>query len=133
MAHIGRLAGAIIVESEGNYYLLGDTKEPCDFQQYGFTAPDKERLVTEIPFIKLEGKLVGDFPTPNLQVPLEGEPLLKKLVTTFLIYRNGSVSERLWGLVLESSDLSQPSIPAPWLATMPDDIWDVVRDTLLRC
>ena len=133
MARIGRLAGAIIVESEDHYFLVGDTKEPCDFPKHGFATPDKERLVTEIPFIPLEGNLNGEFPAPYLQVPLEGEVLLKKLVTTFLIYRNGSISERLWGLVLESSDLSQPAVDASWLATLPEDIWDVVRDTLLRC
>ena len=31
MARVGRLAGAILVESEKNYFLVGDLKQPCDF------------------------------------------------------------------------------------------------------
>ena len=76
---------------------------------------------------------VGHSCGPFLDVPLEGDQLLKKCVSTFIIYRNGSVSERLWGLIMETADPSLEVNQIPWLATLPDDIWDIVRDSLLRC
>ena len=39
MARVGRLSGAILAESEGAYFLVGDLKEPCDFSARGFEAP----------------------------------------------------------------------------------------------
>jgi hypothetical protein len=39
MARVGRLAGAILAETEGRYFLIGNTKEPCDFRSEGFEQP----------------------------------------------------------------------------------------------
>ncbi len=39
MARVGRLAGAILAETGGEFFLVGNTKEPCDFEAAGFEAP----------------------------------------------------------------------------------------------
>jgi len=135
MAMVSRLGGAILASTNGVYYLVGDLKEPLAFEQFGFERPE-ERDVRAQPYLKL--KVLGEVkePKPVFVMSLEEEELAKKLVSSFMIYRNGSISERLWDLSWESS---QPSVEradvkdAEWLKVMPNDIWDVVRDTVLRC
>ena len=39
MARVGRLAGALLAETEGRYFLVGNTKEPCDFRALGVEPP----------------------------------------------------------------------------------------------
>ena len=39
MARVGRLAGAILAESHGHYFLVGNTKAPCDWRKAGFEPP----------------------------------------------------------------------------------------------
>jgi hypothetical protein len=58
----------------------------------------------------------------------------------FVIARTGSVSERLWRLVIgERDELDGPPaappevVPARWLGELPPAIWQIVRDTVLRC
>ncbi len=135
MAKISRLGGAVLAATEGTYYLVGDLKGPLEFASHGFEKPE-ERDVCAEPYIKL--KVIGEVkePRPVFTMPLEGEALAKKLVRSFMIYRNGSVSERLWELSFDSSESAadQPTLKeAQWLALMPDDIWDIIRDNLLRC
>jgi hypothetical protein len=55
-----------------------------------------------------------------------------------VIERNGSVSERLWRLVLaggdpDAEDEPRERIDARWLGEMPSPIWRMIRDTVLRC
>lgn len=135
MAIISRLGGAILAKTEGQYFLVGDLKEPLDFAKQGFAKPE-ERDVKEIPFVVLE--TISDVQEPKavFSMDLEGVALAKKLASSFVIWRNGSVSERLWGLVEESSPKAKALITvkdANWLAITPDDIWDIVRDSVLRC
>jgi hypothetical protein len=104
MARVGRLAGALVAESDGRYFLVGDTKEPCAWQG--------EPIAIDAPY---------------LDVPVEGDALARLLAARFVIERNGSVSERLWRLVTEHG------ADARWLAEIPDDVWRIVRDTVLRC
>ncbi len=134
MARVGRLAGALLLESEGAYYLVGNTKEPCDWPAAGFEAPAE---IGARPFVKLGQRAPVALATPCLVVDVEGEEAARRLVQRFVIARNGSVSERLWRLVLDPSgafDDPEPSeVDARWLLAMPDPIWTVVRDTVLRC
>jgi hypothetical protein len=44
------------------------------------------------------------------------------------ITRNDSVSERLWRLIT-----SDGNTRAEWLIAMPTAVWEIVRDTVLRC
>jgi hypothetical protein len=119
MARVGRLAGAILAETRGEYFLVGHTKVPCDWTAAGFERPAQ----TEERWIRLAGR--GELSPPILEIDIEGEPLAELLVRLFVIERTGSVSERLWRLV-ESS-------PARWLGEIPPHVWQVVRDAVLRC
>ena len=46
-----------------------------------------------------------------------------------VIARNGSVTERLWRLVTHEGAHRAPS----WLFDVPAHVWEIVRDTVLRC
>jgi hypothetical protein len=139
MARAGRLAGAILAESGEQYFLVGLTKEPCDFDKAGFATP--EALPSASPwFVPLERRNEGPvaLPPPTLELPVEGETLARVLSQRFVIERNGSVSERLWRLVLiggdrESEDEVPESVDARWLGEMPPPFWQIIRDTVLRC
>jgi hypothetical protein len=136
MARVGRLAGALLAESEGRYYLVGNTKRPCDFAANGFLKPELIDALKR-PFVELTVQSEVRFAPPWLALDLEGEPLAQLLAERFLIARNGSVSDRLWRLVTgqedEDDDLTVEQVDARWLAEMPKRVWDVVRDTVLRC
>lgn len=133
MARIGRLAGAILAETKGEYFLIGNLKEPCDFARAGFEPPG-EIDALKTPYRRLTSR--GDANDPRLTgqcllMELEGEELAQRLAACFVIQRNGSISERLWRLVTQGSD--QPVIQARWLAEMPSAIWQIVQDAVLRC
>ncbi len=136
MARVGRLAGALLAETEGRYYLIGNTKEPCDFRAHGIEPP-LEIDALKHPFLMLSvAKSVALGPT-CLALALEGEALADRLAACFVIGRTGSVSERLWRLVTgtDEGDEKPPAgvIDARWLGEMPLSVWRVVQDTVLRC
>ena len=39
MSLVTRLSGAILAESNGEYFLIGNTKSPCDWAAAGFEPP----------------------------------------------------------------------------------------------
>ena len=134
MAHIGRLAGAILVSTEGRHYLIGDCKVPCDFEAEGFMPPVADRNVLEQPYVAIEALRPVVFRDAVCLSQIEGERLAQRLVDSFLIFRNGSVSERLWRLVLaQSKKDAEGYYDVNWLMMMPHGIWDIVRDQVLRC
>jgi hypothetical protein len=49
-----------------------------------------------------------------------------------VVINTGLVSERLWRLVAEGHDGRSP-IAARWLGDLPDPVWSIVRDAVLRC
>jgi len=135
MARVGRLAGALLAETRGEFYLVGNTKVPCDFVAAGFERPievDGRR-----PFVRLSRCRPADIDQPQIALDIEGDALPRLLANAFLIERTGSVSERLWRLVLGGSeDEAGPSagvVDARWLGDIPQPIWRIVRDTVLRC
>jgi hypothetical protein len=136
MGRAYRLAGAIVAETRGEYFLVGNTKEPCDFPAHGFELP-VEIDAMKRPFLRLsragDVRLAGAF----LELDQEGERLAGALADRFVIDRTGSVSERLWRLVVGSGDpdAETPSgaVDARWLGAMPPAVWKVVRDSVLRC
>jgi hypothetical protein len=136
MARVGRLAGAILVETQGQYFLVGNLKEPCKFESHGFEAPAELDAMKQ-PYVRLSASRKISMAGPHLIVKLEGEALPRLLAGRFLIERNGSVSDRLWRLVMNPDDAeaAPPSagIECQWLAEMPGEIWQIVRDTVLRC
>ncbi len=128
MALVGRLAGAILAETEGQYFLVGNPKEPCDFVAVGFEPPGVINAM-ERPFIRLSALRPVQVAHPYLTMDIEGETLARMLVDRFVIQRNGSVSERLWRLVTGS----RQEIDARWLGEIPTEIWHIVRETVLKC
>lgn len=135
MARVGRLAGAIIAETRGEVYLVGNTKVPCDFAAAGF-EPSPAIDARARPYIRLSPCRAIDITPPVLALDVEGEPLAQLLASTFVIERTGSISERLWRLVIgadEDGDAPAPVVSANWLGEMPAPIWQIVRETVLRC
>ena len=58
------------------------------------------------------------------------------LAKRLLIQRNGSVSERLWRLVTGESDESVAAVSeteATWLVQMPEAVWNIIRENVLKC
>lgn len=136
MARVGRLAGAILAETEGQFFLVGNPKEPCDFPAVGFEPPGEINAL-ERPYIRLSPCRSIEVPQPNLTIHVEGEALATLLVDRFVISRNGSVSDRLWRLVIDpkGEDRVVPTgnIEARWLGEIPTEVWHIVRETVLRC
>ena|SRR6185312_17376058 len=139
MAQIARMDGAILAHTGSHYYLVGDLKRPCDFKAHGFEPPSQQIDAVARPYIELvhiahTGPVV--LGTPNIFVPLEGEALPKLLAARLLIDRNGSVSDRLWRLILGETD-ENPRVPetqdAHWFTETPERVWNIVRESVLRC
>lgn len=136
MARVGRIAGAILAETEGRYFLIGNTKEPCDFRLAGFEPPAEIDAVKQA-YVGLAVAGAVRMQPPWLTLGLEGEGLARLLARRFLIERNGSVSDRLWRLVVgvdeEGEAPEAEELDAQWLVEVPDRIWEIVRDSVLRC
>ncbi len=134
MARVGRLAGAILVESAGDYWLVGNPKEPCDWAAQGFETPP-EIDAARRPWIGLQRAGQVTLREPHLVIDADGEALAPEIAKRLLIERNGSVSERLWRLVVGIEDGREPpgAVPAQWLVEVPESVWRVVRDGVLRC
>jgi hypothetical protein len=163
MARVGRLAGALLAETGGAYYLVGNPKVPCDWRACGFEPPGeldaRVRPVVRLAPVATPALAAASKPSlgmpkpslgmskpslgmPQLSLEVEGEALARLLVDTFVIPRTGSVSERLWRLVLGETDEDSAEdgdhplravVPARWLGELPPAIWNIVRDTVLRC
>ncbi len=136
MALVGRLAGAILAETGGQFFLVGNPKEPCDFAAAGFEPPGVIDAM-ERPFIRLSPLRPVQVPQPYLTMTVEGEALARLLVDRFVIQRNGSVSNRLWRLVIDPKQEHRVppvgTIDARWLGEVPAEIWRIVRETVLKC
>jgi hypothetical protein len=140
-AHVSRLAGAILLENASRFFLIGNTKEPCDWLQSGFNQPTEIDPMKNA-FIELKpvGNRRAEAALPSISMSPNGhspEALAKVMASRFLIQRNGSVSERLWRVVTGESDEAElapeTKIDATWLVEMPDGVWQVVRDAVLKC
>ena len=137
MARVGRLAGAILAESGTDFFLIGDTKRPCDWRAAGFEPPGEVGGKAR-PFTRLVPVGPVTMAGPWLALPIEGEPLARTLAARFLIERNGSVSDRLWRLVLgvdpeADGPPADAVVDAGWLGEVPPHIWNIVRQTVLKC
>jgi hypothetical protein len=138
MSRVGRLAGALLAETEGSYFLVGNLKRPCDFAAAGFVKPLAEIDALARPYVQLA--LSGPLAVtgPWLVLGLEGESLVRALAARLLIERNGAVSDRLWRLILSPDPDADPLPPgavidARWLGEMPAHLWRIVRETVFKC
>jgi hypothetical protein len=136
VARVGRLAGAILAETQDQYFLVGNLKEPCKFESHGFETP-AELDAMKHRYVRLSALREVSMAGPHLLLDFEGEALARLLAERFLIERNGSVSDRLWRLVTNADDPEEvpqsSDIKCQWLAEIPGEIWQIVRDTVLRC
>jgi hypothetical protein len=135
MARVGRLAGAILAETGGDHYLVGHPKQPCDWRAAGF-APPGELDARVRPYVQLARSGAPVLAAPVLALDVEGEALARLLADAFVIARTGSISERLWRLAIGDDELGPAApavVPARWLGELPPAIWQIVRDTVLRC
>jgi hypothetical protein len=130
---VSRIAGGMIAETRGEYFLIGELKEPCDFARIGFQEPRVSEENHRILYQKLQvtGPIVLEA-EEYLEMETRGEDLARLLYKRFVVPRNNSVSNRLWNAVICEKD-AQGRVDARWLERMPDGIWDIVRDSLLRC
>ena len=142
MNHVSRLGGALLLDSDGHHFLVGDLKRPCDFAAAGFVPPAAPIDALARPFIPLartDAPRVVAGPWLDLGDHSSVEALALVLSQRLVITRNGSVSDRLWRLILspdpEADEIPPESavIDARWLAEMPGPLWQIVRDTVLKC
>jgi hypothetical protein len=137
VSRVGRLGGALLAETEGQYFLIGNLKRPCDFAAAGFERPAEELEAQARPAVRLQRSGPLAVSGPWLTLELEQDSLVQTLAERLLIARNGSVSDRLWRLILSPEpDDEVPAgavIDARWLGEMPAHLWAIVRDTVLRC
>jgi hypothetical protein len=134
-----RLAGAILVETSADFFLVGNTKRPCDWASAGFERPPEiDALASPYRRLNRSGPLVVPGPWLDLSPAVEGEALARVVAARFLIERNGSVSDRLWRLVVradpEGDDPPRDAvIDGRWLLEMPAAVWTIVREKVLTC
>ena len=135
MAIITRLAGAYLAQTNHAYYMIGNTKSPCRFEDFGFEPPPRDTEAPDQPILPL--LVAKDLSLPaseSLEIPLEGDELLNRLVAFFMIARNGSMSERLWQLVIENGQRNQAGhIDGRWLADIPEEAFAAIQDSVLSC
>jgi hypothetical protein len=136
MALVARVSGGIVVSTtsggEAAYFLVGDTKVPCDWASLGFQTPAL-RDAARVRWVRLVPCAAPALPEPSLRVPLEGEESARTIAERLLVERNGSVSERLWRLIVGEEPPIEAPLDAGWLVEMPPRIWQVIRDTVLKC
>ena len=133
MSRVGRLGGALLAETGDACYLVGNLKRPCDFAAAGFEPAEVDALAR--PWIRLGRSGPLAVPGPWLLLGVEGEALPRLLADRMLIERNGSVSDRLWRLVLDEDPDAEVTgeVDARWLGEMPAHVWRIVREAVLRC
>jgi hypothetical protein len=137
MARVGRLAGAILAQTGSEFFLVGNTKRPCDWMAAGFDPPGELDAVAR-PYVRIARSGPVSVRGPWLDVSIEGEELARKLAARFLVERNGSVSDRLWRLVIRGEPEGDDPPPdtivdAGWLGDVPNHVWEIVREQVLRC
>jgi hypothetical protein len=140
-SRLGRLCGALLLQTSERgapaWFVIGDTKVPCDWTAAGFVAPD-ERDVRRTPTVQLRVCGAPQLRGTVLALQLGGASAAALVAERLLVERNGSVSERLWRLITGEPaatcvSTAERTIDAAWLGQMPRPIWDVVRQAVLTC
>lgn len=139
-ARAGRLAGALLVISGDAHFLVGNPKRPCDWRAAGFEPPGVIDAVARPQLAMVRaGALAVSGPWLDLSgVECAADELARRLAQRLLIERNGSVSDRLWRMVMRADpDGEDPPVEAVvdgrWLAETPEHVWQIVREAVLRC
>jgi hypothetical protein len=139
-AELSRLAGALLLSGDGAFFLIGNTKEPCDWAAAGFERPAEGAAAT-LRVRRLESLRTVAATGPDcLSVRMNGhsmESIAEILANRLLIHRNASFSERLWRILTGASE-ENPITPSverdvSWLLAMPERVWEIVREAALKC
>ena len=133
MTKLGLIHGAFVVETNGEYYQVGDVKGPGDYTSFGFVKPvDFDPVNT--PYIKLELCGEAKIAEPYITFDDEGEEVCQKIFDRLVIKRNGSTSTRMWYLFFDAEEYSgQKIIHLQWLLDIPEEIWEIVQDEVWSC
>jgi hypothetical protein len=137
---VGRLAGALLVQTQeagaDAWFVLGDTKRPCDWRASGFETP-LDRDPRQTPWQRLSVNSTPALTGAQLRLSHSGLDVVRSLSSRLLVSRTGAVSERLWRLIFDVSDeddVAQDAvITADWLVEIPAPAWEIVRDAVLKC
>lgn len=132
LSKVTRLAGAILAETNGEYYLVGELKEPCNFEECGFERFPESNPDSPVKSRKLKNLRPILIDSEYLEMETQGEALAELLFKRFVIGRNHSVSERLWRVVTVRKKENGVT-DARWLEQMPDEVWEIVRENILKC
>ncbi len=141
MSHrMTRLGGALLLETAGEFFLIGNLKRPTAFPAAGFTPPPQPIDALARPFIRLERASATPIAGPfvDLGDRTTGAALATVLAERLVVARNGSVSDRLWRLLFDGDPDADPPpadavIDARYLVEIPTHLWNIVRDTVLKC
>lgn len=132
MSKAARLGGAILCETNGEYYLVGELKEPCDFEAHGFEKPPESDPNDRLKFRKLKAIREISIESDYLEMETQGEALAELLFKRFAVSRNYSISDRLWRIATVQKK-GKGVTDARWLEQIPDDVWEIVRGSILKC
>ncbi|EMK01673.1 MULTISPECIES: precorrin-3B C(17)-methyltransferase [unclassified Leptospira] len=133
--YLGRIGGAILYQRDENYYLIGKLKRPTDLETFGFhNIIEQDQKWTKLKVKDQEIVSQNQFDI-LISFPSEGFP--EEVYDRFAIYRNSSISERLWDYVLDNSRKTlwenRKYTDARWLGHSPKQVWSSFRDTILKC
>ena len=85
-----------------------------------------------MPYRKLN--IIGDVNLDEgiyLEMDTQGEDLAKLLHKRFSIERNNSISNRLWNVAICGKN--EGRVDTQWLEQMPDEVWEIVKEGILKC
>ncbi len=131
VSNVYRLAGAILAETNGDYYLVGELKEPYDFEKHGFEKPFESDPDHPVKYKILKTLGPVSVEEEHLEMETQGEALAELLFRRFVILRNYSVSDRRWRAATVKKKIGMAD--ARWLEQMPDEVWEIVRENILKC
>lgn len=141
LGYLGRIGGGLLLKiplsgtTGDQYFMVGKSKEPIHFDEYGFLDPAE----FDNQFVELEPK---DLQTVekikyNILISFATNDPLKETYDKLCIYRNSSVSERILSYVIKESDKVKVDgveyVDGRWLGMTPVSVWTIVRESLLQC
>ncbi|PKA14975.1 precorrin-3B C(17)-methyltransferase [Leptospira haakeii] len=133
--YLGRIGGSILYQNEEDYYLIGKLKRPIELETFGFYNPTEQDQKWVKLNIKDRSILSQNQFDLLISFPSEGSP--KEIYDLFSIYRNSSISERLWNYVLDNSKKTlwqnKKYADARWLGHSPKQVWSSFRENILKC
>jgi hypothetical protein len=133
MSKLGLIHGAFLLETQGKFFQIGDTKEPANYEKIGFEKPASFDPM-ESHYTPLNTIGSPEIKEPYLEFNDEGEELCEKLYNKLVINRNASTSTRMWYLFFDAEEYSgQKTINVQWLLDIPVEIWEIVQDEVWSC